>query len=135
MSAAFSILPDKLLKRTISRCPVCHKECPAEVWRKGAMPARIILKRTCADHGDAEVCIASDARFYWLAQGKREAQHDSMTAAGFNGARLVSTGLACCASDGSADGTLGRIVPYPPLLIRGANLCLFAMSLRPLRAA
>ena len=40
------------------------------------------------------MCIASDARFYWLSKGKSE-----------NG---CCSGQACCASDGSPAGTLGR---------------------------
>ena len=63
-------LTDELLKRTTSRCPVCHAPCPAEVWRTGCIPSKILLKRACPEHGEASVCIASDARFYWLAQGK-----------------------------------------------------------------
>ena len=88
-------LKDKLLKRTTSRCPVCHSACPAEVWRTGDIPARVLLKRTCAEHGEISVCIASDARFYWLAQGKPE------------NAGCCSGG-ACCSADGSNSGTLGR---------------------------
>src|SRR3989442_15416879 len=65
-------LCDKLLKRTTSRCPVCHAPCPAEVWRTGGIPSKVFLKRTCPEHGEASVCIASDARFYWLAKGKAE---------------------------------------------------------------
>src|SRR5436309_6932512 len=78
---------DRLLKRTASRCPVCHVACPAEVWRVEGQHAQVFLKRTCPIHGEASVCIASDARFYWLARGKTE---------------------ACCASDGSPAGSLGR---------------------------
>ena len=63
-------LTDELLKRTTSRCLVCHTPCPAEVWRTGGLAPKILLKRTCPEHGEASVCIASDARFYWLAQGK-----------------------------------------------------------------
>ena len=81
-------LVDKLLKRTISRCPTCWKACPAEVWRTGGIPSKVLLKRTCAEHGEATVCIASDSRFYWLAHGK--------------------SGNACCASTGTPAGTLGR---------------------------
>jgi uncharacterized radical SAM superfamily Fe-S cluster-containing enzyme len=88
-------LADQLLKRTTSRCPVCHTACPAEVWRIGGIPSQIILKRTCATHGDASVCIASDARFYWLAKGK-DANSCGCEAG------------ACCSSDGSNPGTLGR---------------------------
>jgi uncharacterized radical SAM superfamily Fe-S cluster-containing enzyme len=87
-------LKNELLKRTTSRCPVCHASCPAEVWRTGGIPSKVFLKRTCPEHGEASVCIASDARFYWLSKGKSE-----------NG---CCGGQACCASDGSPVGTLGR---------------------------
>jgi uncharacterized radical SAM superfamily Fe-S cluster-containing enzyme len=87
-------LTDELLKRTTSRCPTCHAPCPAEVWRTGGIPSKVFLKRTCSEHGEASVCIASDARFYWLSKGKSEND--------------CCGGQACCASDGSAAGTLGR---------------------------
>ena len=86
-------LKDKLLKRTTSRCPVCHAACPAEVWRTGGIPSRVFLKRTCAEHGEASVCIASDARFYWLSKG--------------NDGNCCGGG-SCCSADGSNTGTLGR---------------------------
>ena len=89
-----SELQDKLLKRTTSRCPVCKLPCPAEVWRTGGIPAKVQLKRTCPEHGEASVCIASDARFYWLAKGKSE--------------NACCGGSACRASDSVAVGTLGR---------------------------
>lgn len=89
-------LSDELLKRTISRCPVCHAPCPAEVWRTGGIPSKVFLRRTCHQHGEASVCIASDARFYWLSRGKSE-----------NSACGCGPG-ACCSADGSNVGTLGR---------------------------
>jgi uncharacterized radical SAM superfamily Fe-S cluster-containing enzyme len=88
-------LTDKLLKRTRSRCTICHVSCPAEVWCTGAIPSRVLLKRTCAEHGETSVCIASDARFYWLARGKSE-----------NG--TCCSGANCCSADDSNPGTLGR---------------------------
>jgi len=89
-------LTDELLKRTTSRCPVCHAPCPAEVWRTG-VPSKVFLKRTCPEHGEASVCIASDARFYWLAKGREE------------NACCENDSNACCRSaDGSNAGTLGR---------------------------
>jgi hypothetical protein len=88
-------LKDELLKRTTSRCPVCHTPCPAEVWRTGGIPSKVFLKRTCPEHGEASVCIASDARFYWLAKGKSE--NDCGCGPG-----------ACCSADGTNVGTLGR---------------------------
>lgn len=93
---------DELLKRTTSRCPVCHAPCPAEVWRTGARPAKVFLKRVCPQHGEASVCIASDARFYWLAQG------NPTNAEGCCNASRSANAHACCASDGSVAGTLGR---------------------------
>ncbi|HEU5072404.1 MAG TPA: radical SAM protein [Verrucomicrobiae bacterium] len=92
-------LTDELLKRTTSRCPVCHAPCPAEVWRTGSIPARVLLKRLCPTHGEASVCLASDARFYWLAKGRPE------NACCSGGAASPGT---CCSADGSNVGTLGR---------------------------
>jgi uncharacterized radical SAM superfamily Fe-S cluster-containing enzyme len=87
----------ELLKRTTSRCPECHVPCPAEVWRSESAPAQIFLRRNCPVHGEAESCISSDARFYWLAQG------DPRNADGGD-----CCGNACRASDGAIRGTLGR---------------------------
>jgi hypothetical protein len=101
----------RLLKRTMSRCPECHAACAAEVWRvEGAAgePAQVFLKRTCPEHGEISVCLASDARFYWLAQGNPEnANGGGGCCAGAKG-EGESAGVACCASDGSEAGTLGR---------------------------
>src|SRR5437762_1482540 len=86
---------ESLLKRTKSRCPVCRAECPGEVWKIGdAKQQRVVLRRWCAEHGEVEVCIASDARFYWLAQGDPQ--------------NACCGGNACSASDGAGRGTLGR---------------------------
>ena len=108
-------LTDELLKRTTSRCPVCHAPCPAEVWRTASIPSKVMLKRTCAEHGEASVCIASDARFYWLAKGKPENsccsrrgnEADGLTS---EDVRLLTSAATntCCSADGSNPGTLGR---------------------------
>ena len=92
---------ETLLKRTTSRCPVCHASVPAEVWKvsygpsgdSAAPTARVFLRRTCPEHGRAEACIASDARFYWLAQGDPQNQ---------------CCGGSCKAAEGDGVGTLGR---------------------------
>jgi uncharacterized radical SAM superfamily Fe-S cluster-containing enzyme len=90
------VFRDELLKRTTSRCTICHAPCPAEVWRTGGIPSKVFLKRICPEHGEASVCIASDARFYWLAKGKAENE-------------ACCSGSNCCSSaDGSNSGTLGR---------------------------
>jgi uncharacterized radical SAM superfamily Fe-S cluster-containing enzyme len=86
---------ETLLKRTRSRCLVCHAECPGEVWKIGdAKKQRVVMRRTCVEHGEAEVCLASDARFYWLAQGDPQ--------------NACCGGNACSAGDGAVRGTLGR---------------------------
>jgi uncharacterized radical SAM superfamily Fe-S cluster-containing enzyme len=53
-----------------------------------------MLRRRCPEHGEAEACISSDARFYWLAQGDPQ--------------NACCGGNACSASDGAVRGTLGR---------------------------
>lgn len=88
---------ESLLKRTTSRCPVCLTASPAEVVRVGDNPGAVYLRRTCAEHGTNSVCIASDARFYWLAQGDPN--------------NACCSGGACCSADGSNTGTLGRNAP------------------------
>jgi uncharacterized radical SAM superfamily Fe-S cluster-containing enzyme len=47
------------------------------------------LRRRCPEHAVAEVCISSDARFYWLAKGDPR------------------NGCACSSGDGGFEGTLG----------------------------
>jgi uncharacterized radical SAM superfamily Fe-S cluster-containing enzyme len=89
-----TIYNESLLKRTTSRCPVCRIALPAEVWIVGDEHKRVFLRRTCAEHGEVESCISSDARFYWLAQGDPRNQ--------------CCGGSACSADDGAVRGTLGR---------------------------
>ncbi len=102
-----------LLKKTRSRCPVCHAACPAEVWRVEGTPARVFLKRTCATHGAASVCLASDARFYWLAKGNPENAQPCCSGGNCNPPISpldldFTTGAARSAADNSIAGTLGR---------------------------
>jgi uncharacterized radical SAM superfamily Fe-S cluster-containing enzyme len=102
-----------LLKKTLSRCPVCRVSCPAEVWRVEGKPAKVFLKRTCATHGEASVCIASDARFYWLAKGDPE-NAEACCVGGKCGSNVspldlkFERGTAHSAVDDSVAGTLGR---------------------------
>ena len=84
----------EVLKQTTSRCPTCELAVPAEVWKTTGTPAKVYLTRTCAEHGEATACIASDARFYWLAKG------DPSNACG--------AGCACSADPAGVTGTLGR---------------------------
>lgn len=91
-------IPEILLKRTTSRCPHCHAPCPAEVVRTGGKPAKVFLRRHCPSHGEISQCIASDARFYWLAKGNPLNE----------GGSSCCGGSACCAADDSPVGSLGR---------------------------
>jgi uncharacterized radical SAM superfamily Fe-S cluster-containing enzyme len=88
-------LKDELLKRTTSRCPVCLAPCPAEVWRTGGLTPQVMLHQHCPQHGLARQRLATDARFYWLAQGKP-------------GNACGCGPGSCCSADGSNPGTLGR---------------------------
>ncbi|MEO6788756.1 MAG: radical SAM protein, partial [Chthoniobacteraceae bacterium] len=127
---------ETLLKRTTSRCPVCHAAVPGEVWKvndgnggdSAAPTARIFLRRECPEHGRAEACIASDARFYWLAQGDPQNQ---------------CCGGTCHAAEGQATGTLGRNaagsaqspVPVAPNAEDGRPRLSGQTGLRPVRTA
>jgi uncharacterized radical SAM superfamily Fe-S cluster-containing enzyme len=88
---------EELLKRTTSRCPVCRVACPGEVWRVSGTPAKVYLQRTCAEHGEHSTCIASDARFYWLAKGNPG-----------NACCGSASAPNCCSANGETAGTLGR---------------------------
>jgi uncharacterized radical SAM superfamily Fe-S cluster-containing enzyme len=85
------------LKQTRSRCPVCLRDCPAEVFKLAAAPPKVYLRRVCPEHGEATQCISSDARFYWLAKGNPDNARESCCSGG-----------ACRAAEGPGAGTLGR---------------------------
>lgn len=82
------------LKSTVSRCPVCHRDCPATVWRSEDDADGVWLSRTCSEHGAFDARIATDARFYWLAKGDPSNE--------------CGPSCACPASEDGAVGTLGR---------------------------
>ena len=82
-----------LLKSTTSRCPVCHAACPAQVIKR---EGQVFMVRTCEAHGEFSACLATDERFYWLAQGKEENRSG------------CCAGSACCSADGKSAGTLGK---------------------------
>ncbi|HEV2207131.1 MAG TPA: radical SAM protein [Verrucomicrobiae bacterium] len=99
----------RVLKKTNSRCPVCHAACPAEVRLAPGQPAQIFLERTCAQHGMASTCIASDARFYWLAKGRPENTSPCCASGKGQGIGDEFDKANCCsAAAGPGGGTLGR---------------------------
>ncbi len=119
---SLSLTSEELLKRTTSRCPVCHAACPGEVWRVSGAPAKVFLKRTCAAHGEFSTCIASDARFYWLAKGNpenaccggngesRKPKAETETPCGNPQSQILNpqSSISCCSANGETAGTLGR---------------------------
>lgn len=52
---------DRLLRTTSSLCAECRRSAPAELWRIGS---QVVMKKTCAVHGAADVVIASNADWY-----------------------------------------------------------------------
>lgn len=83
-----------LLKNTTSRCPLCNVSSPAGVWQTDESPSRVLLSRTCPEHGSTTVCISSDARFYWLAKGSDD--------------NRCGDACACAADPSGLTGTLGK---------------------------
>ena len=98
------------LKHTTSRCPVCQRSAPAEVWKTSGTPSKVYLTRTCEEHGTHDACISSDARFYWLAQG------DPSNACG--------AGCACSADANGRAGTLGRNAAVKSNAVEVLSTCL-----------
>ncbi len=86
---------ETILKKTISRCPVCRKDKPAEVIKviKDGRE-QIIMRRHCPCHGTHDFTIASDARFYWLAQGNPKNSS-------------CGCGSSCSSAGGGKSGYLG----------------------------
>ncbi|MGE9269596.1 MAG: radical SAM protein, partial [Verrucomicrobiales bacterium] len=99
--ATSTVIPNlrTVLKQTTSRCPLCQRSCAAEVWRDHGTPAKVWLSRTCPEHGEIDHCIASDARFHWLASG------DPRNACG--------PGCACPSATNGNTGALGRNADKP----------------------
>jgi uncharacterized radical SAM superfamily Fe-S cluster-containing enzyme len=98
------------LKHTTSRCPVCQRSAPAEVWKTSGTPSKVYLTRTCEEHGTHDACISSDARFYWLAQG--------------DPANACGAGCACSADPSGRAGTLGRNAAVKSNAVEVLSTCL-----------
>ena len=108
------------LKQTTSRCPECRLPAAAEVWKTTGTPSQVYLTRTCTKHGESTACIASDARFYWLAKG--------------DPANACGAGCACAADPAGRDGTLGRNAAATDSAVEVLSTCL-ALSRTPRLAA
>jgi uncharacterized radical SAM superfamily Fe-S cluster-containing enzyme len=70
-----SISPtEEFIKNTTTRCPVCEESMSGTVV-KVRLPDgshKVVMRRTCLEHGFQETLLSSDARFYWHAQGRPE---------------------------------------------------------------
>jgi len=96
MVKSLSILApqESIIKHTMSRCTVCLSKAPAKVVRDGK---RILMVRTCPEHGEQSYVISSDDRFYWLSHGSQN---------------CCAPGQTCNAAE-SATGVLGRNAQLP----------------------
>ncbi len=56
----------RALKSTRSRCPACNLDIPAEVHERNN---RIVMSKRCPAHGDFEVTLANNPRFYFPSFG------------------------------------------------------------------
>lgn len=66
------------LKSTSSYCESCRKLVPARVEKRtGTNKDEIWMVKACADCGERDTRLSSDARFYWLSQGSREDSDNS----------------------------------------------------------
>lgn len=63
---AISLLPETFIKQTTSLCPRCKKQIAAEVYERDG---QVFLKKKCDVHGDFDVLINSDRRFYYESCG------------------------------------------------------------------
>jgi len=73
-------------------------------------PAKVYLTRTCETHGEATACIASDARFYWLAKG--------------DPGNSCEAGCACSADPAGVKGSLGRNADAASREVEALSTCL-----------
>jgi 7,8-dihydro-6-hydroxymethylpterin dimethyltransferase len=58
----------RLLKTTVSLCPDCLVPVPALVH---ARDGRVLMRKTCEEHGESEALLESDERFYHLSNKDR----------------------------------------------------------------
>src|SRR5207253_406860 len=52
---------ERRLNDTTSLCARCKRTVAATLWE---VDARIVMRKRCADHGDEEVLVSSNARWY-----------------------------------------------------------------------
>jgi uncharacterized radical SAM superfamily Fe-S cluster-containing enzyme len=52
---------DRRLRTTTSLCAACKRAVPAEVWR---VAGRVVMRKRCDEHGEAEVEVSSNADWY-----------------------------------------------------------------------
>lgn len=91
---------DRLLKTTVSLCPVCLRHVPAAVF---ARTGRVLLAKECAGHGWSEAVLENDERFYFLSTKDHSGRR-------FDEGRVFAIrdydGGGCCGSGGSGCASL-----------------------------
>ncbi len=58
------------IKTTTSACPTCLRKVPATVFERDG---KVFLEKRCAEHGQEEALLASDARLYWHSESGKKA--------------------------------------------------------------
>ena len=97
----FQLEPSELLlKSTISLCPDCLRHVPAVVFVRDG---RVLMRKTCPDHGLSTALVESDQKFYRLSNkdhwGRRFADAGVMD--------IPAYSAACCGTEGCCDGAQG----------------------------
>lgn len=89
----------RLLKSTISLCPDCLAPVPALVY---ARDGRVLMRKSCEEHGDSAALLESDESFYHLSNkdrwGRRYASEGVIDFPAFEG-------TACCGGGGCGPAT------------------------------
>ncbi len=97
------LLTEREVKRTMTKCPVCHKSIQGVVVSVPMADgiSKIVMRRTCTEHGLQETVISSDSRFYWHAQGRPENRGS------------CGCGTSCSPVGGGRDAMLGSNATNP----------------------
>lgn len=98
----------RVLKTTISLCPVCLEPVAALVYTK---EGRVLMRKHCAEHGDADALLESDERFYHLSNkdrwGRRYATDGVIDFPTFQSSSCCGDGGCCDGEAGGGDSTEG----------------------------
>lgn len=91
-----------MLKQTRSLCPQCRQTLDATVFARND---EVYMEKTCPEHGDFEVLVSSDERFYHLSVGAGDGETTESQSCcspapekrNGGGLQILGQGSACCA--------------------------------------